>query len=130
MTNTNHTDTPRSGDLKPCPFCGGEAVDFYRANTGATADWCGPVDHWVCCTGECGASTCMHGTKDEAIAAWNTRTADRIEALEAENERLREALGDLIEAVQRRTADLGGYDGRFGLNKSITKARAALGEKQ
>ena len=56
--------------------------------------------------------------------------ADRIEALEAENERLWEALGDLIEAVQRRTADLGGYDGRFGLNKSITKARAALGEKQ
>lgn len=83
MTNPNHTDTSRSGDLKPCPFCGGEAVDFYRANTGATADWCGPVDHWVCCTGECGASTCMHGTKDEAIAAWNTRTADRIEALEA-----------------------------------------------
>ena len=56
--------------------------------------------------------------------------ADRIEALEAENERLRGALGDLIEAVQRRTADLGGYDGRFGLNKSIAKARAALGEKQ
>ena len=56
--------------------------------------------------------------------------ADRIEALTAENERLREALGDLIEAVQRRTADLGGYDGRFGLNKSIVKARAALGEKQ
>lgn len=51
------------------------------------------------------------------------QAADRIEALEA-------ALRDLVEAVQRRTADLGGYDGRFGLNKSITKARAALGEKQ
>ena len=56
------------------------------------------------------------------------KSADRIEALSAENERLRDVLGDLIEAVQRRTADLGGYDGRFGLNKSIVKARAALGE--
>ena len=54
--------------------------------------------------------------------------ADRIEAQAAEIERLWEALGDLIEAVQRRTEYLGGYDGRFGLNKSIVKARAALGE--
>ena len=65
----------------------------------------------------------------EELERQRLAAADRIEALEAENERLREALGDLIEAVQRRTADLGGYDGRFGLNKSITKARAALGER-
>ena len=63
-----------------------------------------------------------------AVEMQNREAADRIEALSAENERLREVLGDLIEAVQRRTADLGGYDGRFGLNKSIVKARAALGE--
>ena len=56
--------------------------------------------------------------------------ADLIETQAREIERLRGVLGDLIEAVQRRTADLGGYDGRFGLNKSIVKARAALGEKQ
>ena len=49
--------------------------------------------------------------------------ADRIEALEA-------ALRDLVEAVQRRATDLGGYDGRFGLNRTMSKARAALGEKQ
>lgn len=45
--------------------------------------------------------------------------ADRIEAFEA-------ALRDLVEAVQRRATDLGGYDGRFGLNKTMSKARAAL----
>lgn len=63
-------------ELKPCPFCGGKAATFIRTNTGATAEWCGPVDHWVSCTGDCGASTCMHGTKDEAIAAWNRRVGD------------------------------------------------------
>ena len=59
----------------------------------------------------------------EELERQRLAAADRIEALEA-------ALRDLIEAVQRRTSDLGGYDGRFGLNKAIVKARAALGEKQ
>lgn len=63
-------------ELKPCPFCGGEAQALHRTNTGATADWCGPVDYWVSCMGDCGASTCMHGMRDEAIAAWNTRVGD------------------------------------------------------
>ena len=64
-------------DLKPCPFCGGEALDFHRHNTDATADWCGPVDHWVCCVSDdCGASTCVHDTKDEAIATWNRRAGE------------------------------------------------------
>lgn len=63
-------------ELKPCPFCGGEAEAFHRSNTGATAEWWGPVDNWVSCTGDCGAATCMHDTKDEAIAAWNTRVGD------------------------------------------------------
>lgn len=55
----------------------------------------------------------------EELERQRLAAADRIEALEA-------ALRDLIEAVQRRTSDLGGYDGRFGLNKTIVKARAAL----
>ena len=66
-----------------------------------------------------------HAVEDYALPG---KAADLIETQACEIERLREALGDLIEAVQRRTADLGGYDGRFGLNKSIVKARAALGE--
>ena len=125
---TKHTDTSRSGDLKPCPFCGGEAVDFHRANTGATADWCGPVDHWVCCTGDCGASTCMHGTKDEAIAAWNTRPADRIAALEADNARLREALEQFLSLIEYQYC--GSREAMNALQEADNFACDALGEKQ
>jgi Lar family restriction alleviation protein len=52
-------------ELKPCPFCGGEAA------LGG-----GPDGAFVNCT-DCLASTNVlhpHGdTDDEAIAAWNTR---------------------------------------------------------
>ena len=73
-------------------------------------------------------NTICHGDMGCERLIADDEAADLIETQARENERLREALGDLIEAVQRRTADLGGYDGRFGLNKSIVKARAALGE--
>ena len=53
--------------------------------------------------------------------------------IEADGQRIAEleaALRDMVEATERRAVDLGGYDGRFGLNKNIAKARAALGDKQ
>ena len=76
--------------VEPCPFCGGEAERYKHNNTGATADWCGEVQHWVGCGGDCGASTCMHDTETEAVTAWNTRAdSARIEAQAAEIERLR-----------------------------------------
>jgi Lar family restriction alleviation protein len=69
-----------SDDLKPCPFCG-EAQPPHDDTS------------WVRCLG-CGAETGWRPTGDEAIAAWNTRTPDpRIEALTAENERLRRTIG-------------------------------------
>lgn len=55
-------------ELKPCPFCGGEAeiVDIdptphYVAET-----------HWVACK-ECKASTNYSKNRDKAIEAWNRR---------------------------------------------------------
>lgn len=60
--------------LEPCPFCGGEAEDYTRLNTGATRDWCGDASHWVGCT-ECGVSTRIHEELVQAIAAWNRRLA-------------------------------------------------------
>lgn len=52
-------------ELKPCPFCGGEAEPFNPfENTEGT--WC------VLCS-ECAASTGFEQTEAEAIAAWNTR---------------------------------------------------------
>lgn len=50
-----------SEDLKPCPFCGGEAV-AYRFGTG----------YMVKCL-ECAISTLCENTKSEAIEAWNKR---------------------------------------------------------
>lgn len=48
-------------ELKPCPFCGGEAktvTDYYFRNTRCSS--CGATG-WQCCT------------ESEAIEAWNTR---------------------------------------------------------
>ena len=70
MTRTQPWD---GQDLEPCPFCGGEAEDYTRLNTGATADFCGTASHWIGCTGDCGASTCMHEEMRFARDAWNTR---------------------------------------------------------
>ena len=52
-------------ELKPCPFCGGEAEPFNPfENTEGT--WC------VLCS-DCAAATGFEQTEAEAIAAWNTR---------------------------------------------------------
>ena len=52
-------------ELKPCPFCGGEAsmikVDYVRGNT------------YCYCT-ECKAKSPYCLTREEAINAWNRRS--------------------------------------------------------
>jgi len=68
-------------DLLPCPFCGGEAKYYHRPDTTGWSN-----TEWVCCSGDCGASTCMQ----EAIAAWNTRSDDLVQAAVAA--KLREAV--------------------------------------
>jgi Lar family restriction alleviation protein len=69
MTDTTH----EAPDLLPCPFCGGEAKFYHRPDDSGWSN-----TDWVSCAGDCGASTCMHETKEEAIAAWNTRSDDLI----------------------------------------------------
>ena len=52
-------------ELKPCPFCGGEA-DIWRAHEGRTA--------WIACMGKCVVLISKeYLSDDEAIAAWNRR---------------------------------------------------------
>lgn len=46
-------------ELKPCPFCGGEAHIQKSGN-------------WIRCA-ECGAETDYYDIEEEAIAAWNRR---------------------------------------------------------
>jgi len=65
-------------------------------------------------------------TEADAIAAWNTRPAERIEALEAEVERLREALREIIAYSQRHIDDTDAYT--MSQHK-IQAARAALETK-
>lgn len=51
-------------ELKPCPFCGGEA----RAFTAGGADWASEVQ----CR-ECNASSECHETPEDAAEVWNRR---------------------------------------------------------
>lgn len=76
------TDAP---ELKPCPFCGGEA-DFESVGMDSRTVW-----YRVVCSTGCCAGSAPHETCEEATVAWNTR-ADTITALEAENQRLLDAL--------------------------------------
>lgn len=50
-----------SNELKPCPFCGGEAMLFDAVG-----------EMWACCK-TCLASSRMHSDPIKAAAAWNAR---------------------------------------------------------
>ena len=69
-------------ELKPCPFCGGEAVLYHQSSKYTEHD-----GDFVYCFRGCGGRTklfeCYNGTvkthketEQEAIAAWNRRAND------------------------------------------------------
>ena len=80
MTNPNHTDTSRSGDL----------VERLRG------DWPEILveKHWM--------------MDSDAIDKQRAEAADRIEALEAENERLRETEARIVTAIRATMCDCSG----------------------
>lgn len=56
-------------EIKPCPFCGGEASHYHHPDR---SGW--PNTDWVCCENDsCGCMTCAHETRGQAISAWNRR---------------------------------------------------------
>lgn len=55
-------------ELKPCPFCGGEAkIDSWNSTDGYMNDWWKRVQCTVCDIAKLGK------TEEEVIEAWNTR---------------------------------------------------------
>ena len=83
-----------SEELKPCPFCGGEAE--FHTDKGFTGELYG----WVGC-GQCDATSCqidvrsMQPEETHPIAAWNTRHT--IETQAAEIEELRAQLKTVLD---------------------------------
>ena len=95
-------------ELKPCPFCGGNAYecDYTHPNGG---DW-----YFVKCD-VCDAKSDEYHTQEVANNKWNTRPIEdalraEVEQLKADNSRMREVLDEIINA----------YDG------IIKKAKQAL----
>ena len=90
-------------DLKPCPFCGGEAVTENRHNR-----W---TDWWeVKCT-DCNASLNeRYEYEFEAVEAWNTRKP--MEAVVAE-----------LEALEEERLKLYDWQGQTAVDRAIEIVR-------
>lgn len=60
-----------SEELKPCPFCGGEAYERkdHKASDSFNFYW-----HVICEKCHCSSPSYTLGHFDKAIAAWNRRT--------------------------------------------------------
>lgn len=56
-------------DLKPCPFCGGDAEIIYRESAARPPNW---DKSFVQCR-RCEAESNWEETIEQAITAWNTR---------------------------------------------------------
>lgn len=57
----------RMSELKPCPFCGGEAI----LDDDQISDW--PREYWGECL-QCGATGHKTEDRQKAIDAWNRRS--------------------------------------------------------
>ena len=70
-------------ELKPCPFCGGEADiydyetehDIYDSYTLGYVDT-EIITKYVCVCPACGASGAEQTSEEEAIEAWNRRVSE------------------------------------------------------
>ena len=62
-------------ELKPCPFCGGDAEEKYIRRKKVFAKFKFPYNtHFVYIQCKlCSASSCVKHTREEAIEAWNRR---------------------------------------------------------
>ena len=113
-------------NLKPCPFCGGEAH--------LSADTSHSTAFFISCeTEDCFGLMQWAETQAEAIAAWNTRaTPDPLSDLRAKLAVAVEALSEI--SKQKKTTEISTeYEVEFadfedGYDTCIDEARAALAQ--
>lgn len=81
-------------DLLPCPHCGSQAKSYHRPDD---TGWCNT--DWICCDAgddgispDCGAQTCLHESRAQAVAAWNRRVDSPIVAQQQGGDELDQAL--------------------------------------
>lgn len=111
-------------ELEPCPYCGGELKSIGIGETGCEL-WEHPFNG-------CFLHRYTFGCQ-EFVASWNTRTAPpRIAELEAEVERLREALEKIAApmSITVRKPSKMYKDLRADATRRIDVARAALAPKE
>ena len=100
-----------SEELKPCPFCGGQAKVYKSQSLYADR-----IQTRIFCT-KCGVrtGTCL---SKQAPKLWNTRTETpmqkRSEELETENQRLRKSLKEIAEFANEN------YEKRFPSPSCVT----------
>jgi len=75
-------------ELKPCPFCGGEA------KFGANKSCCGRTVRIDCTNPECGGCVTTFSSKAEATKAWNRRAQQPNEPLTLDE--LRQMIGQWV----------------------------------
>ena len=79
------------GEIKPCPYCEGNAGLFNIGGKYAVR----------CKSSRCGLESDAKSTKDEAVSYWNERVDETLEAIAKFNIEMKE-----IEADMKRTGEL------------------------
>jgi ssDNA-binding Zn-finger/Zn-ribbon topoisomerase 1 len=80
-------------ELKPCPFCGGEAVARSWPSSDGETWYVGCDDDNDC---PCESHACFGEDRAEALAAWNTRKGEE-QAVKAEQSRLLSLAEEIVE---------------------------------
>lgn len=78
--------------LKPCPFCGSRSVYVEQIGSGGYFNVC-------CC--DCLANVPLSGSRETAVAAWNSRADSKelIVSLNISDERVRRMVDDAVSAA-------------------------------
>lgn len=78
-----------SKELKPCPFCGGDASLIVKEFFGFPEE-----DVYTVACNDCNSRSCYSDDRKETVKVWNTRPAE--DALKAEVERLKAELENAL----------------------------------